>query len=282
MSDRRVLVRRLAPAALLAILALSLVVPEPDLLEASGDADAAAAFAAAVDALPDAPTVLVGFDPDVGTYAEIRPAVRTALAGLLAANARLATVTLTAEGRALLGAELDRLERGEANPQRLLDLGFVPGAEAALVAIARGPSVPDAASGAIARRVRDAGADAFDAVLVIGGNDIGPRTWVEQYLPRVEPVPLLAITPTALLPEVLPYLETGQIDALLGTSRAAIGYAGLAEVGTLERLADRSSPPALAMLAGIVAAAVVFVPSWIDGIRRTGRRASGPRDDAAR
>jgi hypothetical protein len=274
--------RRLAPAALLALLALALVVPMPGVLADWADAEAVTEFEAAVDRLGDAPTVLVGFDPDVGTYAEIRPAVRTALASLLAANARMVTVTLTAEGRALLDAELDRLRRGESNPQRLLDLGFVPGAEAALVALAREPALSDAASGAIARRIREAGTDAFDAVFVVGGNDIGPRTWVEQYLPRVDAVPLLAITPTVLLPEVLPYLETGQIDALLGTSRASAGYAALASVGTLERLADRSAPPALAIIGGILAAAAVLVPSWMDALRRTGRRTSVGREEPGR
>ena len=51
------------------------------------------------DDLPAGPLVLVGFDPDLGTYAEVRPTVRTALADLLDRDARLAFISLTPEGR---------------------------------------------------------------------------------------------------------------------------------------------------------------------------------------
>ena len=282
MNDRRAVARRLAPAVLLAAIAVALVVPELEALEFPRNGDLSDAWQVAVEELPQSATVLVGFDPDVGTYPEIRPAVRTALAALLAADARLVTVTLTPEGRALLNAELDRLERQEANPQRLLDLGFVPGAEAALVAIARGPSLPGDVDGAIARRLDELGAGAFDAVVVVGGNDIGPRSWVEQYLPRVDPVPLLAITPTVLLPDVLPFLETGQIDALIGTARAAAAYASGADVGTLERLADRSVTPALAVFVGMLAAGGLLAPRWVAAVRRARVWPPGPREEPGR
>ena len=134
------------------------------------------------------PSVLVGFDPDLGTYAEVRPTVRALIADLLDRGARLDVVSLTAEGRALGIAERDRLVRGGAEEAALRDLGFVAGAEAGLVDLAQ-----------------DLG-EQYDAIVVVGGNDLGPRSWVEQVVPRVGDVPVLAVTPVVLLPEVRPYL----------------------------------------------------------------------------
>ncbi len=43
---------------------------------ASPDAEVAERMTAALDALGEEPRVLVGFDADIGTYAETRPTVR--------------------------------------------------------------------------------------------------------------------------------------------------------------------------------------------------------------
>lgn len=263
MTDRRAIVVRLAPALLLAALAAAWLLPESDALRlAAADETAAAAWTGALDGLPDDSTVLVGFDPDVGTYAEVRPTVRTALADLLNRDARLAFVSLTPEGRALLVSELARLRRGEANVARILDLGYVPGAEAALVSIAGAPPVPAGATGEVARRVRDEGIDAMDAILVVGGNDLGPRSWVEQVRPRVGPMPILAIAPTVLLPELQPYVGSGQLAALLATPRDGAGYRASAELGPLDRLREGGEPRTAAIVLGLLVAILVVGQAW--------------------
>jgi hypothetical protein len=117
------------------------------------------------------------------------------------------------------------------------------------------------------------GPAAFEALLVVGGNDIGPRSWVEQYVPRVNPLPVLAITPTVLLPEILPYLASGQLDAVLATPRDGATYRGLAELGSLDRLRDAQVPPAAGLLLGIVVAIVVLGHGWIARVARLGRSA---------
>jgi hypothetical protein len=89
-------------------LALALL-PTTDLLRLAGSLDAADGMVEIVDDLPPDSLVLVGFDPDLGTYAEIRPTVRTLLAALLEHDARLAFVSLTPEGRALAIAEAARM-----------------------------------------------------------------------------------------------------------------------------------------------------------------------------
>lgn len=262
MNDRRRLLTRLAPIGLVALLAVAWLVPGGGLRFASGDDTVASRWTAALEALPDDPTVLVGFDGDLGTYAEVRPTVRTALADLLARDARLVFVSLTPEGRALALAELDRLARGEANPTRLLDLGFRPGSEAALVALTRNLAVPDTAEGALARTVAGEGIAAMDAALVVGGNDLGPRSWVEQVSPRVDGLPILAIAPTTLLPELEPLAETGQLAALLATPRDGAAYREVAELGNLDRFRETPEPRPTVLLVGMLVAVVVLGQAW--------------------
>ena len=78
-----------------------------------------------------------------------------------------------------------RLQDGGVESSRLLDLGFRAGAEAGLIAAARS-AIPASARGALADGLRSDGGGlaAFDLALVVGGTDIGPRSWVEQVAPR--------------------------------------------------------------------------------------------------
>jgi hypothetical protein len=237
MSDRARLLRRAAPGLLIVVLALASLLPTQAWLRLeTPDPGASAAMVAAIDALPGSPSVLIGFDPDIGTYAEVRPTVRTLLAELLAREARLAFVSLTAEGRALAVAELARLARDPGDAGAVADLGFVAGAEAGLVDLA------------------EASTTGLDAIVVVGGNDLGPRSWVEQVLPRVDDLPLLAVTPAVLLPEVQPYLAAGQLDAALVTPRDGAAYRALASATP----DDADGPAALAILVGMLAAAGVL------------------------
>lgn len=263
MTERRAVLWRAAPAVLVVALAIAVVLPATDALRlGAADAESVERWNAALDGLPPESTVLVAHDPDLGTYAEIRPTVRATLADLMARDARLVFVSLTPEGRALLVAELGRLERAVVNPARILDLGFVPGAEAALVSLAAGPSVPAGAEGSIARGLTDQGTAAIDALLVIGGNDLGPRSWIEQFLPRVDDLAVLAITPTVLLPEVQPYLETGQLDAVLSTPLEGAAYREAVTLGPLERLREPVGPSTQAVLVGLLLAIIVLGQAW--------------------
>jgi hypothetical protein len=259
MTERTRRLWRLAPVLVLLALAAAWQLPEMGWLRlAAPDPAAAVSMMRALDDLGDEPRILVGFDADLGTYAEIRPTVRALLADLLARGARLAFVSLTAEGRALGTAELARFGREEANPTRLLDLGFIPGAEAGLVDLTRGIRLPGEADGAFASEVQEAGIEAFGALVVIGGNDLGPRSWMEQVAPRIGDVPFLAVTPTVLLPEVQPYLATGGLTALLGTPRDGAAYRESLELGNLDRFADSTEPRSLPVLIGMLIAVAVL------------------------
>ncbi len=240
---------RLAPFVALAALAAAVVLPNltPPLSLANPDRTSVTDFRAAVAALPAEPLVLVAFDADFGTYPEISYVTRSVLADLLGRGASLAFVSYSPEGRALAVAELDRLHRDGTPEDRLLDLGYRSGVEAALV-LSVTSVVPDAATGALAQRVRAAGGgiDAFNAALVVGGTDLGPRAWVEQVSTRVPELPILAVAPTFLRPELEPYVHSGQLTALLGTLRDGVAY------GAASDTPSGRPPSALAMLIGML------------------------------
>lgn len=258
MNDRRAVLSRMAWPLMVLVLAGAVLLPfDLGLRLDNPDSSATRGLNATLDRLPTDPTVLVGFDPDLGTYAELRPTVRALLADLLARGARLAIISLTPEGRALALAELDRLDRLEANPRQIVDLGFVPGAEAALVALARGLG-PDPAGGTIGVLPEEAELSQLAMAVVIGGNDLGPRSWVEQVAPRTDDLEIVAVAPTVLLPELQPYLASGQLAALLATPRDGAAYRASVELGPLERMVEPAAPSAIAILLGMVAAVVIL------------------------
>jgi hypothetical protein len=267
--------RRAAPALLLLLLlAGASLVPvsadDPGLRLASPDRSHVDQLRRVIGDLPIGALVLVACDADLGTYPEIRAATRAALADLAAHGAQLALVSFTPEGRAIAAAELDRIARAGDEPPA--DLGFVAGSEAGLV---RGISsiVPDAARGPTvdAIRQRGAGIGAFDLVLIVSGADISARSWVEQVGARLPDLPMVAIAPTFLDPELEPYLRSGQLRALLATLREGVAYAEAVGTGSVP---GRGSIPApLPMLVGMLAALAVLAEA---GVRRLAGRPVRP------
>lgn len=192
--------------------------------------------------LADGAGVVVGFDADVGTYPEIRPAVRRLLRLLVERGLPLTFVSLTPEGRALAGAELAEL--GLAGSRAIIaEPRWISGAEAGLVRFVDGLQTDAARPG---------------LVVVVGGIDLGPRAWVEQAAPRLPGVPLVGVAPTALRPELEPYRASGQLAALIATlpdltALAAVGGSGAEVAG-----ADRP-PSGAALLLGMLVAIVFLV-----------------------
>ena len=256
MSERRAWTWRLAPGLLVLVLAGAIVAGSGSRagLDLANPAAVTGELVGVLDRVPEDGLVLVGFDADLGTYAEIRPTVRALLADLLDRGARLAIVSLTPEGRALAIAERGRMVRAGAEPARLIDLGFVPGAEAALVALARELNDP-AADGIVLGRPQAIASDEVVLGVVIGGNDLGPRSWVEQFRPRTEAIPLVAVAPSVLLPELRPYLASGQLAALLATPRDGAAYRASLDLGSAAAaIVEDDGPAPLAVLVGLLVA----------------------------
>jgi hypothetical protein len=229
----------------------------------------------AIGELPSDALVLIAFDADLGTYAEIRSTTRAAIADLAAHGARLAIVSYTPEGRAIAAAESDRIARaGGAGP--LADLGFVAGSEAGLVRSIES-IVPSAVEGDLADAIRQRGGGigAFDMVLVVSGSDMSARSWVEQVGTRLPRLPIVAIAPTFLDPELEPYLRSGQLTALLATLREGVAYTEAISAGSASGPEAVMRP--LPMLVGMLAALAVMAEA---AFRRMGRR--GQRSTARR
>jgi hypothetical protein len=214
------------------------------------------------DTLPDdRPLVLVAMDPDLGTYPEIRPATRAAFDDLLRRGARLAFVSYSPEGRAIAVAEQRRLLDSGALAGSVLDLGFVSGSEAGLVSTVT-KILPSAAEGPMADAIRERGGGmtAFSLALVVGGTEIGARSWVEQVGSRVPELPVMAIAPTFLWPELQPYLRSGQLVGLLATARddAAFVAAVIRADPRVGPSALEQPPAAAAMMLGMLLALTVL------------------------
>jgi hypothetical protein len=272
----RIELRPLAPPiGLLILLAVASLLPpgtQPAGLRlASPDRTRVEQMRALVAGLPSQPVVLVGFDPDLGTYPEIRATVRAVVDDLTSHGARLAVVSFTPEGRALAAAEIDRLARraatGGGTAADVLDIGFVSGAEAGMVR-AVSSIVPSAATGPLAAsiRARGGGIGAFDLVVIVSGGDLGARSWIEQVGSRLRDVPMAAVAPTFLEPELAPYLRSGQLQALLATLREGVAYAE--EVPVSGAVRDRAIP-ALPMLVGMLVALLWLAAAGMQ--RATGR-----------
>jgi hypothetical protein len=282
--------RRLLPFALLATLGLAGVLPSTAAIPGNGtavelanpDRAAADAFSAALAAVPQNGSVLIDVDADLGTYPEIRYATRAALADALGRNLSLAFVSFSPEGRALAAAELARLRRDGVPPHRLLDLGYTARAEAGLV-LSVTSLVPDEATGSFADalRARGGGIDAFDLVLVVGGGDMGPRSWIEQVETRLPTLSVVAIAPTFLRPELEPYLRSGQLRALLATVRDDVAYGATVEAaaGPGQPVPPERAPNALAMLVGMLIALAVLIQAdarrMLAAVRHGWDRAAG-------
>jgi hypothetical protein len=258
MTERRQWLARLAPAGLIVLLAVAMVVPQPAGLDlAAPDRSRAQQFTATLDELParDA-LVLLAFDPDLGTYAEVRPTVRAVLADLVRRDATLAVVSLTPEGRALAIAELDRLASAGVAADRVVDLGYRAGAEAGLVQLTEAPlSAGDTPAG---DALGDAQIEAVDLAIVVGGGDIGPRSWIEQVAPRAPDLALAAVAPTVQLPELEPFVASRQLAALLGSVRDGAAYRDVVDAGQWRLLLERVGVGALPLTIGILVALVLL------------------------
>ena len=250
----------------------ALQLPNPDLSRVS---EVRAAFAG----LPEDALVLVAMDADLGTYPEIRPAVRVALEDLLERGASLGLVSVSVEGRSIAAAELARLVASGTDADALLDLGFISGVEAGMVRLV-GNALPPGSSGAVADAVTEGGGGlgAFDMALLIGGGDVGPRTWVEQVGTRLPQMPMVAIAPTFAEPELVPYLRTGQLVGLLATVRDDAAYVqSVAGESDDAEAAAGGSPGAAAMLVGMLVALAVLVRAVIGALPQL----SGPAPRSA-
>jgi hypothetical protein len=183
-------------------------------------------------ALPDDSVVIVAFDYNPATAAELALQARAILDHLMRRGVRIMAISLYPEGAALAWDVLDELldERGYVYGENYVHLGYLPNQPAAvryfLAAGPTGDGQTDYRHGQpisqypIAQGVDDL--SSVDLVVELAGDKDTLRTWVEQVTARAG-VPVVAGVSAATAPYVQPYLDSGQLQALL------VGLPGAAE-----------------------------------------------------
>ncbi len=199
-------------------------------------------FYNAIEKLPAGSTVLLSGDYDPGTIAENYPAHLAAARHLMSRNVKIVAIALypggpplTDEVLSIAGAEYDKQAGVD-----YVNLGYKAGNE--LVMSRMGLSIPetfpvDRRGVAVSEIPVMAGIRSFndlDLLVNISAGYPGTKEWVQQVVSRYH-IPMVAGVTAVSAPEYYPYLQTGQLQGLLG------GMAGAAEYEALVK------HPALAM-----------------------------------
>jgi hypothetical protein len=188
-------------------------------------------FVNAVDKVPDGSTVLMSCDYDPGARPELVPMTKTALRQLFSKNCKVVVTVLWDGGPGLVEGVLREVAAEFPNKKYGVDfvnLGYKEGREAVMVLMGQGVAnaFPRDYSGnrtrelPIMARVRDY--SSFPLIVSISAGYPGTKEWVQQVQARFH-VPLISGCTAVSAPEYYPYLQSGQLQGLLG------GMAGAAE-----------------------------------------------------
>jgi hypothetical protein len=243
-----------------------------------------ASAARAVEALGPGASVLVAFDYDAGTAGELDIIAESYLRQLLARGAHVLVVSTQPEGAMLGEVALQRVLPdfdGAVYGETVLNLGYVPGNEAAVRGLAM--SLTDLAQVDF-RQNRTltryavlqglAGARSVQLIVVLGRDMTAVQRWIEQ-VGHPYGVPIVAGVPALAEPLVEPYRAAGQLDGVV---------AGLGGAAAYERLQTRVGPASRSLAAlrtGVWTVAGVLIVLNVAGLisrvrsslqRRRGRR----------
>ena len=188
-------------------------------------------FNAAIDKVPQGSTVLMSCDYDPAARPELVPMTRTALRHLFSRNCKVVVTVLWDGGPGLVEGVLRETAAEFPSKQYGVDfvnLGYKDGREAVMVLMGQGiaNAFPRDYRGnntrelPIMRRVRDY--SSFPLIVSISAGYPGTKEWVQQVQARFH-VPLISGCTAVSAPEYYPYLQSGQLQGLLG------GMAGAAE-----------------------------------------------------
>lgn len=183
-------------------------------------------------ALPADSAVIVAFDYNPATAAELTLQARAIVDHLMHRGVRIMAISLYPEGAALAWDVLDELatERSYVYGENYIHLGYLPNQPAAVrYFLDVGPAGEGESDYRYGRPVNQypiaQGVDNLSSVSLVidlAGDKDALRTWVEQITARAG-VPVVAGASAAIAPYVQPYLDSGQLQALL------VGLPGAAE-----------------------------------------------------
>lgn len=234
--------------ALLFALVLPRFWPLGPLTSMGAVAPAVSAAALAIDALPPDSVVLVACDYDASLAGEVQPIAEAYLRALLSRRAGILLVSTLPEGAALAEMALDRVL--PAYPQsgygeRILNLGYVPGGEAAVRALAtnlHGAVPVDYRRGlpleSFAITARPYGARNLPLIIVLGRDLAAVQRWIEQ-VGMPFGTPIVAGVPALAEPTISAYQSAGQLRGVVAGVQAA---ASLESLGAGQGSATRMLP----------------------------------------
>lgn len=270
--------RRLVAGVLLVALLVPFLWPGGPFAGAGATPAPVAAAVRAVSDLPPSSTILVAFEYDAGLAGEMEPIAGAILHQLLNGGHRVLAVSTRPEGGALAEMALERAEAEHPSAlygQRVLNLGYAAGGEAAVRALAVDIAAtapfdyrngrPTGGSAALAGIV---GARELPLIVVLGRDLMSVQRWVEQ-VGAPYATPLLAGVPALAEPAVAPYRAAGQLQGIVAGLNGAAAY---------ERLADspgQATSALGAVRAGTWAVAGLVVVTNLAGLAGRLRRRQG-------
>ena len=189
------------------------------------------AFNDAIDKLPNGSTILMSCDYDPSARPEMVPMTKTAFRHLLGKDCKVVVTVLWNAGPGLVEATLNDVAKEFPAKKYGVDwvnLGYKAGDDAVMVLMGQGikSAFPRDYHGTptdqipIMRNVRDY--SSFPMLVNISAGFPGTKEWVQQVQSRFH-LPMVSGCTAVSAPEYYPYLQSGQLEGLLG------GMAGAAE-----------------------------------------------------
>lgn len=185
-----------------------------------------------IDLLPPGGRVLLAWDYEPTTQGEMQLLAQPILQHLQQRQTLVADVSLRPLGPAV-ATDARRLASSLRPPglaaQGLppVNLGFIPGNAAALQALGIAPSrAASLPEDSLAAMDMDDDLAAFDLIIEFSAESSTSQQWVEQIIAR-QPALLIVAASGAVAPVLEPYVQSGQITALLAGYPDALAYESL-------------------------------------------------------
>ncbi len=257
-------------------LAMGLLVAGPLLFPAGlplRTSPAVQSFHDTIDRLPNGSTVLMSCDYDPSARPEVVPMTKTAFRHLLSKDCKVIVTVLWNAGPGLVEATLNEVAAefpGKTYGVDWVNLGYKAGDDAVMVLMGQGikNAFPRDYRGSVTteipvmKNVRDYAS--FPLLVNISAGFPGTKEWVQQVQSRFH-LPMVSGCTAVSAPEYYPYLQSGQLQGLLGGMAGAAEYEKIrGEKGSATKGMDAQS------LAHIFVALCIVLGNVVQRLRRPG------------
>jgi len=196
-----------------------------------------------IQSVPEGSKILLSCDYDPGSLPELWPMHVSAVRQLCQKNIKIVCTQLWPAGSPLAEAAFEEVALGEFNKEYGVDfvnLGFKEGREVVMVSM--GTSIPKTfPTDYHGNRVEDLpimegmeNYEDLDLIVNISGGLPGTKEWILQVVSRFH-IPLVSGCTAVVAPEFYPYLQSGQLQGLLGGMKGAAEYEKLVGITGLGR-----------------------------------------------